>query len=247
MATTAKFFAIIPCGGTGQRFGGSTPKQYLKLGTRTVLEHSAQAMLADPRIETVFVVVPPEDTHAAVLFENCPKIQVLPLAGTQRSNTVLNALNHLLAQFKVAETDWVLVHDAARPGLQAHALTALMDAASEHVAGGLLAMPLADTLKSTVVAEDSTVISQHTVPRQGLWAAQTPQMFRAQALSLAMTECMYKGLVLTDEANAIETMGIGPLIVPGHIENLKITYPSDFNTLVKLLGFAPEELPCNRP
>lgn len=241
MATPAKFFGIIPCGGTGQRFGGPTPKQYIQLGARTVLEHSVEALLSDPRVHTVFVVVSPNDTEAEALLGSNPKVNVLPLAGKQRTNTVLNALNHLLENFKIAETDWVLVHDAARPGLGAQALTRLIDEASQHVAGGLLAMPVADTLKSTETTEDNTVIAQRTVPRQGLWAAQTPQMFRAQALSLAITECLYKGMDLTDEASAIETMGISPLIVEGHLENMKITRPSDFQALKKLLGLSEKE------
>ncbi|WP_334119217.1 2-C-methyl-D-erythritol 4-phosphate cytidylyltransferase [Limnobacter sp.] len=240
MAKAARYFGLVPAGGAGRRFGGSTPKQYALLGGKTVLEHSVQALLVDPRVEKVFVVVAQEDSMAQALFADNPKIKCLPVAGAERVNTVLNALNLLLENFMVNETDWVLVHDAARPGLNAAALKALIDQASEHVAGGLLALPVADTLKKTTVAEEGEVIAQHTVPRVHLWAAQTPQMFRAQALSMAISECIYKGLQLTDDASAIETMGIGPLIVPGHIENMKITQADDLRIVARLLGLSQE-------
>ncbi|MCR2747560.1 2-C-methyl-D-erythritol 4-phosphate cytidylyltransferase [Limnobacter parvus] len=240
MARTAKYFGLVPAGGAGRRFGGKTPKQYAILGAHTVLEHSVQALLADPRVEKVFVVVAQGDSTAESLFEGNLQVKCLPVAGAERANTVLNALNHLLQNFMVNETDWILVHDAARPGLSPIALKTLMDQASEHVVGGLLAVPVADTLKRVVVAEEGEVIAQHTVPRDQLWAAQTPQMFRAQALNMAISECLYKGLALTDDASAIETMGIGPLIVPGHVENMKITQADDLRIVAKLLGLNQE-------
>lgn len=240
MARTARYFGLVPAGGAGRRFGGEVPKQYASLGGKTVLERSVQALLADSRVEKVYVVVATGDSHAHALFKDHPQVTCLPLAGQERANTVLNALNHLLGNFLLNETDWVLVHDAARPGLRCSALKALIDQASEHVAGGLLAVPMADTLKKTAVAEEGEVIVQHTVPRRELWAAQTPQMFRAQALSLAISECLFKGVELTDDASAIETMGIGPLIVPGHLENMKITLASDLDVVAKLLDLSQE-------
>lgn len=242
MARNAKYFGLVPSGGTGRRFGSDLPKQYAMLGDKTVLQHSVAALLADPRVEQVFVVTAPGDQQAKGLFTDYPQVKCLPVAGKERANTVLNALNHLLENFMVNETDWVLVHDAARPGLSATALKALIDQASEHVAGGLLAVPVADTLKKTTMAEAGEVIAQHTVPRAELWAAQTPQMFRAQALSLAISECLYKGVHLTDDASAIETMGIGPLIVPGHVENMKITLASDLTVVARLLGLNQEQV-----
>ena len=242
MARTAKYFGLVPAGGVGRRFGGDTPKQYAALGGISVLQRSVAALLADSRVQQVFVVHAPDDQQAQALFADHPQVKCLPVAGKERANTVLNALNHLLENFMLNETDWVLVHDAARPGLSAQALKALIDQASEHVAGGLLALPVADTLKKTMVAEEGEVIAQQTVPRAGLWAAQTPQMFRAQALGLAISECLYKGVQLTDDASAIETMGIGPLIVPGHVENMKITLASDLNVVARLLGLNQERV-----
>lgn len=242
MARTAKYFGLVPAGGTGRRFGGELAKQYAMLGQQTVLERSVQALLADPRVEKVFVVTAAADEKAQALFAGRTRVKCLSLAGKERVNTVANALNHLLESFAIQETDWVLVHDAARPGLNALALKSLIDLASEHVVGGLLALPVADTLKKASVAEEGEVISQHTIPREQLWAAQTPQMFRAQALSMAIAECRYKGLQLTDDASAIETMGMCPLIVPGHLENMKITHPDDLRIVATLLGLNQENV-----
>lgn len=242
MARAARYFGLVPAGGVGLRFGGISPKQYSVLGGKTVLERSVDALLADPRVEKVFVVLAKSDTTGSELFAGNPRVKCLAVGGAERANTVLNALNHLLENFMVNETDWILVHDAARPGLNAQALAALIDQASEHVVGGLLAVPVADTLKQTSQAEEGEVISQHTVPRDPLWAAQTPQMFRAQALSMAIAECLFRGVKLTDDASAIETMGIGPLIVPGHLENMKITLPDDLRLIGKLLDMSPDGL-----
>lgn len=240
MARIAKYFGLVPAGGAGRRFGGSIPKQYAMLGAKTVLEHSVEALLADPRVEKVFVVVASDDSTALALFRGNSQVTCLPLGGQERVNSVLNGLNHLLENLLVGETDWVLVHDAARPGLSAAALKSLIDQGSEHIAGALLAVPVADTLKRTSLAQEGEVIAQHTVPRDHLWAAQTPQMFRAQALSMAISECLYKGAQLTDDASAIETLGIGPLIVPGHVENMKITQTEDLRTVARLLGLHQE-------
>jgi len=240
MARIAKYFGLVPAGGAGRRFGGSIPKQYAMLGAKTVLEHSVEALLADPRVEKVFVVVASDDSTALALFRGNSQVICLPLGGQERVNSVLNGLNHLLENLLVGETDWVLVHDAARPGLSAAALKSLIDQGSEHIAGALLAVPVADTLKKTSLAQEGEVIAQHTVPRDHLWAAQTPQMFRAQALSMAISECLYKGAQLTDDASAIETLGIGPLIVPGHVENMKITQAEDLRTVARLLGLHQE-------
>ena len=240
MAKAARYFGLVPAGGVGLRFGGNTAKQYAMLGGKTVLERSVDALFADPRVEKVFVVVAQDDTKAQALFNANPKVKCLPVAGAERVNTVLNALNLLLENFMVAEIDWVLVHDAARPGLNSAALKALIDQASDHVAGGLLAMPVVDTLKKVSVAEEGEFIAQQTLPRDQVWAAQTPQMFRAQALNMAISECLYQGVNLTDDASAIETMGIAPLIVHGHIENMKITQADDLRTVARLLGLNQE-------
>lgn len=232
------YIGLVPAGGAGQRFGGPVPKQYASLGNARVIEHSVKALLADERITRVYVVVSENDELAELLFEGNPKIKILKKAGKERVNTVLNALNYLIENMLINDTDWVLVHDAARPGLVLEDLTRLIDVASEHVAGGLLAVPMPDTLKKAETTEEGEVISRTTVPREGIWAAQTPQMFRAQALSLALTECLYKGMMVTDEASAIEAMGISPLLIEGRLENMKITRPNDLSLVARLMGIS---------
>jgi 2-C-methyl-D-erythritol 4-phosphate cytidylyltransferase len=236
MAIPAKYFGLVPAGGFGTRFCGPKPKQYAQLGNQTVIEHSVQALLSDSRIGRVYVVCSEADAECEALFESESRVKVLKLAGQERVNTVLNALNYLLQNMLVQDTDWVLVHDAARPGLGKKQLVSLIDKGSDHVAGALLAIPLADTLKQGEMNEEGEVTSQITIPRKGLWCAQTPQMFRAQALSMALAECLYKGMNVTDEANAIETMGISPLIVQGGLRNMKITLPDDLAHVACLMG-----------
>lgn len=235
MALKPKYFGLIPAGGVGKRFGSAVPKQYARIQDKTLLEHSVQALLADSRIDKVFVVTSEDDDIAQELFNHVDSVEIIPKAGKERVNTVLNGLNHLLEQMKINETDWVLVHDAARPGLSSARLNDLIEQASVHVAGGLLALPVADTLKQAEVAEEGEVMSRVTVPREGLWAAQTPQMFRAQALSLALTECLFKGAVVTDEASAIEAMGISPLLIQGSPRNMKVTLASDLAVVQALM------------
>ncbi|HEX4843602.1 MAG TPA: 2-C-methyl-D-erythritol 4-phosphate cytidylyltransferase [Limnobacter sp.] len=235
MPKVAKYFGLIPAGGSGQRFGASFPKQYADLGGVAVLQRSVQALLADPRIEVVYVVVAQNDSRANCLLAGMARVEVLALAGPERANTVLNALTHLLKGNHLAPTDWVLVHDAARPGLSNSALARLIDHAGDHPSGGLLALPVVDTLKRATV-QDGTANVQQTVPRAGLWAAQTPQMFRAGALGDAIAGCLEQGTLLTDDASAMECLGHSPLLVPGHIENMKITLPADLEAVAKLLG-----------
>lgn len=243
MAISAKYFGLVPAGGSGSRFGSSTPKQYARLGDKTVIEHSVLALLADARLERVYVVCHAQDPVCESLFGANERVTVLKLAGLERVNTVLNALHALLENAHIAETDWVLVHDAVRPGLDKNSLKSLIDQASGHVVGALLALPLADTLKRGSPLESGETISQATLPRQGLWCAQTPQMFRAQALSLALAECLYQQVVVTDEACAIETMGVSPLLVHGSLVNMKITLPQDLQHVADLMGLSCESRP----
>lgn len=235
MAIKPKYFGLIPAGGVGRRFGSAVPKQYARIQDKTLLEHSVQALLADERIEKVFVIISEDDDIAQELFSTVQGVEIIPKAGKERVNTVLNGLNALLGQMKINETDWVLVHDAARPGLSSRCLNDLIEQASGHVAGGLLALPLADTLKQAELVEEGEVLSRATLSREGLWAAQTPQMFRAQALAMALTECLYKGAVVTDEASAIEAMGISPLLIHGSLRNMKVTLARDLAVVQALM------------
>ena len=198
---------------------GSTPKQYLKLGDRTMLEHSIDALLTDGRIDRVFVVVAPDDSHWKELDIDAERVEFLPVGGTLRAETVRNGLVAIAS--RTADDDRVLVHDAARPCLAEDDLARLIDEIGEDDAGGLLALPLADTLKR---GADRRVA--FTLEREGLWCAQTPQLFRVGSLRAALTslETLHE---LTDESSALERSGHSPRLVAGAASNLKITTADD--------------------
>jgi 2-C-methyl-D-erythritol 4-phosphate cytidylyltransferase len=222
----ARFFALIPAGGRGTRFASVTakPKQYLPLGRRTMLEHALDALLAEPRIDAVLIVVAPRDPYAGAIAWP-QRVRIAPVGGDSRAESVRNGLRELGA----VSDDWVLVHDAARPCLAAPELRRLLDEAGADPVGGLLALPVADTVKR---AEGNRVAA--TVDRKGLWRAQTPQMFRAGVLAraLALAATLHD---VTDEAAAIERLGYQPLLVPGAETNLKVTTAEDRNIAAAIL------------
>lgn len=226
-----RIVALVPAAGIGARAlsagQAQIPKQYRLLAGQAMLRHSVRALLADPRIQEVRVAVAPHDDQAAGLLSDMPRTSCFPCGGATRGQTVLNALRE--AQLKAE--DWVLVHDAARPGLPADALSRLIDACLEDGVGGLLAMPVADTLKMSAAGNDANPKADRvarTVSREGLWQAQTPQMFRAGLLLEALTRAMAASDAPTDEAQAMEAMGYSPILVPGSGRNTKITWPEDF-------------------
>lgn len=192
----------------------AAPKQYLKLGRLSVLELTAQALAAEPRIEQIMIVVAPGDERWREL-DLPARVQVLALGGASRAETVRNAI----AALAPAADDWLLVHDAARPCLGREELARLIDTLADDPVGGLLAVPLADTLKR---AEAGRVAA--TLDRSGLWRAATPQMFRAGLLGAALAGDL-EGV--TDEAAAIERAGHAPRLVEGAASNLKLTVPAD--------------------
>lgn len=220
-----RIVALVPAAGIGARAVGAdltqTPKQYRLLAGQAMLRHSVQALLADPRIHEVRVAVAPGDALAADLIADLPRTQCVSCGGPTRAQTVLNALS----EARLAPDDWVLVHDAARPGLPPEALKRLIDACLQDGVGGLLAMPAADTLKMSQSREDKV---DRTVPREGLWLAQTPQMFRAGLLLHALTLAINAPNPPTDEAQAMEAQGYAPILVRGSGKNTKITWPEDF-------------------
>lgn len=211
-------FALIPAAGTGSRMGGGVPKQYAPLAGRTMLEHAIDAMLADARIERVLVVVAPDDVrHRAFALD--ARVEFVAAGGASRADSVGNGLARL-AMGASAE-DWVLVHDAARPCLAREELTALIDALIDDAVGGLLAVPIADTIKR----EDRGRVAA-TVDRTGLWRAATPQMFRLGVLADAL-ERVQDPATITDESSAVERIGHVPRLVPGRASNIKVTRPDD--------------------
>ncbi|MGB6242998.1 MAG: 2-C-methyl-D-erythritol 4-phosphate cytidylyltransferase [Castellaniella sp.] len=224
--------AIVPAAGIGARAGGAdgVPKQYRLLEGEPMLRRAVRALLADPRIAEVRVAVSATDAWAAQALAGLPRTVWRPCGGPTRAATVRAALQDAA----LAADAWVLVHDAARPGLPAPVLARLIDACLQHEQGGLLALPVADTVKQAMPARRQGVDAlpletiAATLPREHLWLAQTPQMFRAGELSAALDACTADERV-TDEASAVELSGgRPPLLVPGSRRNDKLTWPEDF-------------------
>jgi 2-C-methyl-D-erythritol 4-phosphate cytidylyltransferase len=226
--TSEQFFGLIPAAGAGERMGLDKPKQYLELLGRPMLYHSVKALLADARIATVFVVLAPADQE----FKRHPwgefgeRVAPLYCGGATRHDSVLNGL--IAASSTLEPEDWVLVHDAARPCLAPRELRRLLDALAADEVGGILGVPVADTIKRA----DSAGRIQTTEAREQLWQAQTPQMFRHGLL----LEALGRTTELSDEAGAVEAMGLKPKLVQGSSMNLKVTYPEDLQLAQTILA-----------
>ncbi|MGE5161488.1 MAG: 2-C-methyl-D-erythritol 4-phosphate cytidylyltransferase [Betaproteobacteria bacterium] len=219
MPRSVRYFGLVPAAGTGARMGGDGgPKQYLALGGKSMLEHAIEAMLSDARISRVFVIVAPADTRWQSLRVDAGRVEFLPVGGASRAETVRNGLDAIAG--RVEDSDRVLVHDAARPCLAAAQLAALIDGAGGEDSGGLLAVPLTDTLKR---GEDGRAVA--TLDRSSLWCAQTPQLFRVGSLRAALSSGPLA--CITDEASAMERAGHVPRLVAGVSSNLKVTTPED--------------------
>ncbi len=217
--------ALVPAAGFGARMGHETPKQYLPLAGQPMIAHALNALCSSPDISMVFVVLAPEDTlfHTYDWSRFGDKLQTLFCGGEKRSDTVLNGL----IASELEPDDWVLVHDAARPCLKQAQLARLIAETRDDAVGGILAVPVADTLKR---ADDNGRIAR-TEDRAGLWQAQTPQMFRAGLLMQALQASPQ----VTDEASAIEALGLHPKLVLGEPTNFKVTYPQDLQLAELLL------------
>ena len=222
MQTDPKFWAIVPAAGAGTRMGAEIPKQYLALGDRTVLEHTLDALLSCQRISGVIVVLSQADERWTEIAQRYTQQALETVGGgAERCHSVMNGLNHLAAH--AADDDWVLVHDAARPCVRPQDVERLMSTLEGGTEGGLLGVPVADTMKRV----DDALCIVDTVDRDGLWHAYTPQMFRARALRLALQQAIDNGRTVTDEAHAMELAGYRPRLVQGSRDNIKITVPSD--------------------
>lgn len=222
-----RYIALIPAAGVGSRMSGhDIPKQYLALGDRTMLEHSIAAMLSDARIDAVFVVVAPTDTRWSDFSLDDDRVEFLPVGGASRAESVRNGLIAIAA--RTDDDDRVLVHDAARPCLTEAQLGRLIDEVGVDGSGGLLAIPLADTLKR---GEDGRV--GMTLDRASMWCAQTPQLFRVGSLRAALGGSLD---AVTDESSAMERAGHAPRLVMGGASNLKVTTPEDLVLARAILG-----------
>jgi len=255
MSGPFRFWAVIPAAGSSRRMADGVaksarqhpvecaadsreeagravrlPKQYLQLAGRAVLEWSAAPFLARPDCAGVIVVLAPGDQHWPTLaLARNAKVQTV-IGGVERADSVRQGLAVLRSQ--LGDDDWVLVHDAARPCLQAGELTALIDRVRGDEVGGLLAAPLVDTLKR---ADGSGRVAE-TMSRERLWRALTPQMFRFGVLTRTLADAAQRGIAVTDEAQAVELAGFRPLLVAGSTDNLKITLPEDLPRAERILA-----------
>ena len=222
-----RHYAIVPAAGSGSRFGAEKPKQYLDLLGRPLIFHTLKALTACPDIERVWVVLAPDDPWWPRFdwSELGAKLETVRCGGATRAESVTNGLQ--AAAMVAAADDWVLVHDAARPCISATMLDALFADLAQDPVGGILAVPVADTLKRA----DTEQRVAATEPRDGLWQAQTPQMFRYGLLGDALQKCRD----VTDEAGAVEALGLKPKLVRGDATNLKVTYPADLALAAMIL------------
>ena len=222
-----RFHALIPCAGTGSRAGTPMPKQYQTVAGQPMVMHTLQALARLSQLTSGWVIVSPNDDFAwpQVCWPSHFKREAC--GGATRAESVFNGLGAML-QAGVDAEDWVLVHDAARCLVTPEAVSALIESCQDDPVGGLLALPLPDTLKShTLNGQTARVAS--TVPREDKWLAQTPQMFRLGALHAALEAAASTGFAgITDESSAMERLGLSPRLVPGSAQNLKVTYPADF-------------------
>ncbi len=216
-----RYAALIPAAGSGARMAAELPKQYATLAGKPMIQHAVHRLCAHPLIEQVFVVLSPGDARFAALdWSACGnKLTALYCGGETRAASVFNGL--LAANDAIDGTDWVLVHDAARPCLRAADIDRLIAGIGDSEVGGLLAVPVADTLKR---ANAERGVMQ-TETRDCLWRAQTPQMFRYRVLIEALRRADIAAV--TDESSAVEQTGAQPKLVPGSVTNLKVTYPED--------------------
>jgi len=237
-STSPANWVVIPAAGRGTRFGAATPKQYLPLvlpqlqqhslsakplsGQRCVLECTLACFIDHPRIAGIVVAVAADDALWPTLaISRHPRVHAVQ-GGAERADSVRNALDHLVRLGSAVGTDWVLVHDAARPCLSRTALDGLLTALQDDPVGGILALPVSDTVKQ---ASGERIGA--TLDRRTLWLAQTPQMFRVAMLQQSLTSALEAGAVITDEASAIEWAGHAPRLIPGEARNLKITHADD--------------------
>ena len=228
MSEAPRCFALVPCAGVGARAGTDGPKQYAPLVGQAVVAHTLDALAAVADLAATLVVLAADDT---VLEHHAPRhtgsrAWVARCGGATRAASVAAGLLALRDR-GARDTDWVLVHDAARCLLQAAWVERLIAACRHDEVGGLLALPLADTLKQSQRGR-----AAHTLPRTDKWLAQTPQMFRLGLLQRALHEA---GPAVTDESSAVEALGLHPRLVPGEIENMKLTWPADFALAARLL------------
>lgn len=228
-------WVVIPAAGVGKRMGLDTPKQYLKLNNKTIIEHTLDIFDTHNSVSEIIVSISEGDEYWDELNITLSKPLHIAKGGKERCDSVLNGLKFI--EGKADNNDWVLVHDAARPCLRAEDLSLLLDTLEEHSVGGILAVPVRDTMKRST---DKNIIKE-TVERENLWHALTPQMFRFSLLKNSIESALSKSEIVTDEASAIELAGYQPVLVEGHADNLKVTRPED----LELASFFLQQIQLN--
>ena len=236
-----KCHALLPTAGTGSRLGGELPKQFQQLAGRPMVSYALEAFKDSPQIQSIWIGVSPSFIENPILTSIAnigADIHVVPTGGPTRQETVRNTLAAMM-QSGIPGDDWILVHDAARPGITPALITKLIDSVKESQVGGILAVPLADTLKQADL--DSVVAgniphAERTIPREHLWQAQTPQMFGLKQLHEALESAIRLEADVTDEASAVELTGAKPLLIEGAARNFKVTHPADWELMQLLLS-----------
>lgn len=216
-------WAILPAAGTGSRSGSALPKQYRHVLGRPMIEHAMDVLAAHPDIDGLMLALAPDDRHWDDITHWRNKPLRTCLGGAERRDSVLAALD-ALAESGLGPDDWALVHDAARPCLRVEDLHRLIESATAHPVGGLLAGRMKDTVKRA----DADAQVQGTLDRAPLWRAFTPQLFPARSLRRALQHAAQENAVITDESSAMERLGLSPLLVEGADDNIKVTLPGDF-------------------
>ncbi|EMX8645933.1 2-C-methyl-D-erythritol 4-phosphate cytidylyltransferase [Providencia stuartii] len=215
--------AIIPAAGIGSRMKADCPKQYLQVAGKTIIEHTINALLLNPHVASVVIALSPDDDYFAKLDIAQDSRVTTVEGGKERADSVLAGLD-FLAQDGNMHNKWVLVHDAARPCLHQDDLNKIIQLSTENCCGGILAAPVRDTMKRSRKASD---LIDHTVEREALWHALTPQFFPLLLLRDCLSKALKENAVITDEASALEYCGYQPVLVSGRSDNLKVTRPED--------------------
>jgi 2-C-methyl-D-erythritol 4-phosphate cytidylyltransferase len=223
-------FGLIPAAGEGSRFGASVPKQYTLLAGVPILRHAIRALNESISLDAVFVVLARDDAHYKERIGEIAGVVPIYCGGRSRAESVANGLGAIAT--RVAAEDWILVHDAVRPCVDVATLHRLLNELEDEPVGGLLAVPLPDTLKRAEPGAGLRVVA--TEDRAGLWCAQTPQMFRYAILQHAFRKA--GGASTTDEAQAVEALGVKPRLVLGSPANIKVTYPGDLELAEAILA-----------
>ncbi len=223
MESAQKFIAIVPAAGVGKRMQANFPKQYLRINDETILHHTVMKLLSHPLINQVIIALSPDDEYFAESQLAHHKNIIRVSGGTERVNSVLNGLKVVDGN----EYPWVLVHDAARPCVSHEDIDKLIHQCLINNHGGILATPVRDTMKRGIDAVNGLTTIEHTVEREQLWHALTPQCYKTDELTFAIEHAQKNGLKITDEASAIEEANLPSLLVSGSSENIKITHPDD--------------------